>query len=346
MHGKAKALIALVATLVIAALGGVGVVKIIQKSEKVEIEAETTINYSEEEVPATIDGDLMDDQGEYIETTEYDGEEIPTVESIDHGEEPQFEDIDTGVSTEEGEYTDLGAIENVNTSSVKAFVDSTLNRCIIANNRYGAQCVSLARAFWWSYAGRDVSTCGTGVAKGMMDCWQQNAGKDFRTIWDPGAIQAGTWIITGGSYTGHICMALGPAKNGYVACLGENQGGKSCGTGVGGAATNIINFNIKDFIGGYTPNAYIVSNPEPELKPTPAPAPAPAVDTCKVRTVKKGETMGKIMKECTGKIEWGEAMNEYAHHWVSKERGVTVFFGWTHGTGYGLIAGQTIEYRK
>ena len=53
------------------------------------------------------------------------------------------------------------------------------------------------------------------------------------------------------------------------------------------------------------------------------------------------------MKECRGKIEWGEAMNEYARHWVSTKLvpGQTVFYGWTHGTGYGLYAGDVIEYR-
>ena len=51
------------------------------------------------------------------------------------------------------------------------------------------------------------------------------------------------------------------------------------------------------------------------------------------------------MKECRGKITWGDAMNKYAQSWTAKETGLTVFYGWTHGTGYGLIAGQTIEYK-
>ena len=36
-----------------------------------------------------------------------------------------------------------------------------------------------------------------------------------------------------------VGMALGGVKNGYVALLGENQGGRACDSG--GAATNIIN---------------------------------------------------------------------------------------------------------
>lgn len=216
-----------------------------EKKTVVEINAQI-------ELPETVTTTELNDQGEIVETESY-----PFVESVDGG---QFLDI------EASEYHELGEIETVDTSSPEAFKRSTLGRCIIANNYYGAQCVSLARAFWYSYAGRDVSTCGTGLAKGMMNCPDQNAGSEFKTIWSPNEIIAGTWIVTGGSYTGHVCMALGPVVNGYVTCLGENQGGKSCGDGIGGSATNIINLSVKDFLGGYIPKAYI---PAPEPAPTP-----------------------------------------------------------------------------
>lgn len=295
------------------------------------------IQFSEEQVPAIIEGDL----GETIETTEIDGEEIPTVEEIDGGGLLEdYQDITSSLTTDV--YYDLGAIESVDTSSVEAFKNSTLGRCIIANNKFGAQCVSLARAFWFSYANRDVSTCGTGLAKGMMNCWEQNAGNDFKTIWNRSEIIAGTFIVTDGSYTGHVCMALGPERNGYVACLGENQGGASCGPNVGGSATNIINLSLKNFIGGYIPKSYI-----PKPAPQPEPTPEPVVEPCKVWNVKKGDTMGKIMKECTGEIKWGKAMNEYAKHWYSTklQRYLTVYDGWASRIGYGLFAGDVIEYR-
>lgn len=221
-----------------------------------------SIIYSEEEVPAT----LMDGQGEYTETVEYDGEQIPTVEEIDGG---MFEDATTGVSTVEGEYADLGWAETYNVSSPEAFRDDTLGHCVYANNRFGAQCVSLSRVFWWSYADRDVSTCGTGMAKGMMDCAEQNAGDDFEIYWadSKDQIQSGDWLVFDGGQYGHIGMALGPVKNGYVALLGENQGGRACEGG--GAATNIINISIKNLIGYYRPIAYIIPEPEPEPEPTP-----------------------------------------------------------------------------
>lgn len=223
-----------------------------------------TIKFFEEDIPAVIEGD----QGELVEVEEVDGEPIKTVDEIDGG---GFEDIDTGVSVTEGEYEDLGWSEWYPTETPEAFKDATLGKCIIANNRYGAQCVSLARVFWWSYADRDVSTCGTGAAKGMMNCAEQNAGDEFDIYWADAKdqIQAGDWLIFDGGQWGHVGMALGPVVNGYVALLGENQGGRSCGEGVGGSATNIINISIKNLIGFYRPKSYIIPEPEPEPEPVP-----------------------------------------------------------------------------
>lgn len=196
---------------------------------------------------------ITGDEGSYEE-------EIPTIDEIDGG--GKFQDMEEN-ATDGDLYYGLGSIEEVDTSSVEAFKNSTLGRCIIADNYFGAQCVSLARAFWWSYAGFDVSTCGTGLAKGMMNCYEENARDKFKVIWTTEEIQEGTWIVLDGQTTGHICMALGDVHNGYVSCLGENQGGIPCEYGVGGSGTNIINISVKNFIGGYTPIDYIEVTPEP-----------------------------------------------------------------------------------
>lgn len=249
--GKAS-LLKLILPLFLAVCGGLGVTLAITlpKGGKVEV----TIDYSKE--PA-----MAGDEGEYVE-------EIPTVESIDGG--GQFKDSVTEIEgLDPNVYYELGSIEEVDTSSPEAFKNSTLGRCIVANNYYGAQCVSLARAFWWSYAGFDVSTCGTGFAKGMMNCADENARDKFKVIWNTDEVQEGTWIVLDGARTGHICMALGPVTNGYVTCLGENQGGRACDYGIGGAGTNIINISVKDFLGGYTPISYIPVEPEPEPEPAP-----------------------------------------------------------------------------
>ena len=235
----------------VALLGGLGVtgaINLINQEKQVELK----IEYSEKSVePATYDkgGDAV--------------EEIPTVEEIDGG--GRFQDIISGDDT--SLYYEKGSIEEVDTSSPTAFMNSTLNRCIIASNYFGAQCVSLARAFWWDYAGFDVSTCGTGLAKGMMQCSEENARDKFKVIWERSEIQAGTWIVLDGKTTGHICMALSNPIGNYVTCLGENQGGIPCENGVGGAGTNIINISLSNFIGGYTPLSYITPAPQPEPVP-------------------------------------------------------------------------------
>lgn len=230
--------------------GGIGIsVAVNTEDGKIDV----TINYAKE--PAYIG-----DKGEFVE-------DIPTIDEIDGG--GQFKDTLEGVNTDPSFYYERGAIEEVDTSSPQAFKNSTLGRCIIANNYFGAQCVSLARAFWWNYAGFDVSTCGTGLAKGMMKCSEENARDKFKVIWNTDEIQEGTWLVLDGTQTGHICMALSKVNHGYVSCLGENQGGVPCEYGVGGAGTNIINLSVKNFIGGYTPLDYIVPEPQPVPNPQP-----------------------------------------------------------------------------
>ena len=239
---------------VIAILGACGITVAINTTENGGLTVH--IEYAPENLPALIEND----EGEVLEDIT-----LPTVEDIDGGGE--FKDKDTGLSTSDGEvYYDLGAIEWVDTSTPEAFKESAYGRCIYANNYWGAQCVSEARAFWWDYAGFDVSTCGTGLAKGMMNCADENARDRFKVIWSVDEIQAGTWIVLDGATTGHICMALGPVTNGYVACFGQNQGGTPCPKG--GAAGNVVNISVKNFIGGYTPYDYIVPDPDPE--PTPS----------------------------------------------------------------------------
>ena len=230
-----------------------------EPEEKEETTENPSASYivSDEPQPALID----DGRGELIEDYS-----VPTFEEVDGG---LFQDKDTGLTVVQSEYADLGWSEEYNTSTPEAFKNDTLNKCIIANNLYGAQCVSLARVFWWSYADRDVSTCGTGMAKGMMNCYEQNAGEDFLVYWstDKNEIQAGDWLVFDGGKYGHVGMALGPVNDGYVALLGENQGGRACEGG--GSATNIININIKNLIGFYRAKAYVKPEPvEPEAPDT------------------------------------------------------------------------------
>lgn len=100
------------------------------------------------------------------------------------------------------------------------------------------------------------------------------------------------------------------------------------------------NMNISGWV-WVVPNSYSPT-PDPEPEPTPEPAPIPVSD-CKTWDVKRGDTMSAIMKYCKGSVDWSD-MNNYANKWVSSKTGLTVYYGWSHGSGYGLIAGDTIIY--
>lgn len=309
--------------IILSGLLGAGIDVAIRPTENgITVDASYNIEFSDVQVLA----EMTNDQGEIVQ----DGN-IPTVEEVDGGLFKDDFDADTG---------DKGWSETYDVLSPDAFKNDTLGKCIIANNYYGAQCVSLARVFWWSYADRDVSTCGTGMAKGMMNCADENAGDDFEIYWRDSLdkIQAGDWLVFDGGMYGHVGMALGGNNNGYVALLGENQGGHSCGANLGGAATNIINISLKNLIGFYRPKAYI--------KPEPTPEPIP-ISGCVLWHVERGDTMSKIMMECEGVIKYGEIMNEYAKTWYSLiyKPNQSVYDGWNSPSGVGLFAGDDIEHR-
>lgn len=313
-----KAVVMVFGTLLVGLVGGYVINMAYDPKDQtleVDVESEYSIELSEDQIPAVITTE--DGKTETIEA--------PTVELIDDGE-----------AFEEGEDAQ-GAWHD--TSSPEAYKNAVFGQCI--QNAYGGQCFALANDFWQNYAGRNLSSCGTGAAKGTWNCKEQNAGNDFVLIHNANEIQAGDWVVYSNGTYGHIGMALGPNNNGYVALLGQNQGGARCSKG--GAAANIINKSSRDFVGAFRPKAYI----KPAPKPTPTPAPTPVADKCKVWNVQKGDTMSKIMKTCRGKVTWGAAMNEYAGHWYSTKvkPGQTVLYGWTHGTGYGLYAGDSIEWR-
>lgn len=322
MKKKLITIIKILIPVIIGVLAGFGVDIAIRPTQEGEVKVEasyTTLELSEKQVPAVVE----DENGNTSEV------ELPTVESVE-GEQVSDEELDFG----QGAFYD--------TSSPTAFKNSTLGKCIDMDGKYGSQCVDLAQAFVKSYANRWWSTCGTGAARGLWDCRDKNAGEDFELITDQNQLQAGDIVVFNGGQYGHVGMAMGPANNGYVALLGENQGGKGCSGG--GAATNMINMSLATFRGAFRPKDYIVVEPEPE--PTPAPTTTTdSANKCESWNLKKGDTLGKIMLYCEGKVEWGEAMNDYAMRWVDEETGVIVFNGWNTWPGVGLYAGHTIIYK-
>lgn len=336
LNGGIWGTIILAVLCIIAAITG-AVVNINIENGKVN----ASLTYSEEAKPATITvGEekieaIETGQGAIGEETELktaNGEEIKTVEAVESNG-PVVDE--SKVECPEGEECGRGAgYPTLDVSSPQAFANATLGKCIDVDGYYMAQCWDSMSAFFYNYAGHILYTCGTGTAKGTIadGCWQKNAGSDFVMIWDAKQIQAGDIAVYSTGQWGHIGMAMGEYNNGYFTLLGQNQGGAACPGG--GAAGNIINLSTRDFIGAFRPVAYIKPEPEPE--------PEPIVDKCSVREVVKGDTMGAIMKECEGQIKWGAEMNSYANSWTSKKTGKTVFYGWLHGSGYGLLAGDTI----
>lgn len=141
------------------------------------------------------------------------------------------------------------------TDTPEAFILANKGYCIDTDGWYGAQCWDLGNLFWQNVTNRSLSTCGTGAAKGIMNCWEYNAGDEFDMVWDPAQIQTGDWVIFGNGEFGHIGMAAGDYNNGYVALFGQNQGGVACAGG--GSTGNIINISLSNFTGAFRYKKYV-----------------------------------------------------------------------------------------
>lgn len=201
--------------------------------------------------------ELVIDTGSKIELSE--NQEIETVLETEDGKIeveslPVVDMVDGGEIQIEDESLDLGKGEYYPFETPQEFKDATLGKCIDLDSKWGSQCVDLANAFWKEYTNRWITTCGTGTARGIWDCKEKNAGNEFKLIENAKDIETGDWIVFDGGVYGHVGMALGKPNKGYVALLGENQGGTSCADG--GSATNIINISLKTFKGAFRPKIY------------------------------------------------------------------------------------------
>ena len=263
-----------------------------------------------------------------IETSEGNIEVLlPTVESVNSN---QLID-DTALDFGRGTYHDI--------SSPEAYKNAVIGQCIDLDGKWGSQCVDLFADFNYQYTGRWLSTCNTGAAYGLWDCKEYNAGDDYELIYNPEDLKSGDWIIFSGGQYGHVGMAQGSYNDGYIALLGENQGGTPC-TG-GGAAANIINISVKNFLGAFRPKIYIIPDPEP------TPEPVIPISGCRNWHVVRGDTMSRIMLECENTVVYGEPMNEYAKTWWSLiyNPNHTVYDGWNSPSGVGLYAGDDLEHK-
>lgn len=234
--------------------------KISESTEEFIAEAKAaTIEYAKEAVPAVI----INDKGEEEKI------EVPTIESIDGG---KIEHDDECNEEECG----LGAYIYAPTDTYQHFKDYTYGKCWNVDGYAGAQCWDLSSLHAMNYTAnkRVFSTCGTGAAKGMWNCKEQNAGSEYDLVYSINNVKVGDILVFGGGTYGHTGIAAGPVTNGYIALLGQNQGGSACPGG--GSSTNIINISVKNFLGAFHPKTYVDPTPTPEPEPTPTPTPTPA----------------------------------------------------------------------
>lgn len=322
-----KILLALVPILLVG-LGIVGTITITSNEDgSVEIKTEATllgpnadVEYSSEQVNAQVDETVTEEPGE-----------IPTVEVVDGGQI-------TDCPEESEECAKGAALPALDITSPATFYNSVIDQCLDFDGAYGSQCYDEMAYFHFIYTGRWLSTNGTGAAYGIWDAREYNNPINSETgetyyefITDPAQLKAGDFIVfTGGQY-GHVGAAVGSYNNGYITLLGTNQGGRACAGG--GSAANVINISLANFRGAFRPRIWIEKEPE---------APAIPVTGCSDWDVVEGDTMSKIMLECENTVVYGEPMNEYAKTWYSQKinPGQSVYYGWTHGTGYGLYAGD------
>lgn len=114
-------------------------------------------------------------------------------------------------------------------------------------------------------------------------------------------------------------------------------------------AVSTHDMNISGWVwvvpGNYEPPVESQETPAATIQSPSTESNTTSYDNCSLISVKAGDTMGSIMQRCKGYVQYGEAMNEYADSWYSTivVPGQSVYYGWTHGIGYGLYAGDVIE---
>ena len=243
----------------------------------IENAQEAMITYAETSIPAVI----INDKGEE-ETIE-----VPTVESVDGG---KIEHDDECNEEECGR----GAYIYAPTDTYQHFKDYTIGKCWNVDGYAGAQCWDLSSLHAMNYTAnkRVFSTCGTGAAKGMWACKEQNAGTEYDLVYSVYNTHVGDIAVFDGGTWGHTGVIAGPVKNGYVALLGQNQGGSACPGG--GSSTNIINISVKNFLGAFHPKTYVDPTPTPEPTPTPTPSGRKTGDKVEYSYV-KGDYFSKVL---------------------------------------------------
>ena len=137
-------------------------------------------------------------------------------------------------------------------------------------NNFGNQCWDICALLWYQYGLTLVTRPGgNGVAQ---DCWlisrNTNAQPPFSLIYNVGDIKRGDVIVfrASGAYTtGHIGFADEDYHGNQINIMGQNQGqGSSHGT-----PSNVITWNLTNFLGAFRNTDWDNTPPTPQPTPTP-----------------------------------------------------------------------------
>ena len=155
-------------------------------------------------------------------------------------------------------------------ATYEQFKAATLSNSYDYDGYYHNQCWDFVQELYYQYGLVLYTKPGGG---GAADCWlvsrYQNALSPFILVNGKENIKKGDVLVFkahGAYYTGHIALANENYKGGStIQIVGQNQGQ---GSGPG-AGSNIINYNISYFIGGFR-NVKWQTTPPP-TPPTPTP---------------------------------------------------------------------------
>lgn len=134
---------------------------------------------------------------------------------------------------------------------------------------YGNQCMDTVMLLYYQYGFRlRAGPNGYAYETWTNYRWQNSVGP-FQSFTGARNIKRGDVLVFkahGAYYTGHIAFADEDYKGGAtIRIMGQNQGQ---GTGWG-AASNVINYNISYFIGGFRNVKWQTTPPTPPPTPTP-----------------------------------------------------------------------------
>lgn len=113
-------------------------------------------------------------------------------------------------------------------NTAQGLLDETINKSYDMDGMYGKQCWDYGDFFWLKQVSRELSTGGTGQARG---CWTKlaarraNAGSDFDLITNKNDLQVGDWVIFNCGTYGHVGVVYSILDKGRKVVLqSQNQG--------------------------------------------------------------------------------------------------------------------------